>query len=102
MIVEYPSFFNMGTKNAIITYIKMYYTLQFFGLTRQLATSSISSKKKIANFSILGDVEFTEKAGEILERELRKHNIIPDCFVGPEVKVVPFIHHMAKRFHHNR
>lgn len=56
----------------------------------------------IANFNILGDVELTEKAGELLEAELKKKDIAPDCFVGPEVKVVPLIHHMAKRFGHKR
>lgn len=56
----------------------------------------------IANFNILGDVELTEKAGEMLQIELQKRRIVPDCFVGPEVKVVPFIHHMAKRFGHKR
>jgi adenine phosphoribosyltransferase len=56
----------------------------------------------IANFNILGDVELTEKAGEMMQKELDKRGIIPDCFVGPEVKVVPFIHHMAKRYGHKK
>jgi adenine phosphoribosyltransferase len=79
-----------------------YYQLDFFGLKRQLPLTFLSPKIMIANFNILGDVELTEKAGEVLEKILREKEIIPDCFIGPEVKVVPFVHHMAKRFDHKR
>lgn len=75
-----------------------YYELDFFGLKRKLPITLLSPKLVIANFNILGDVELTEKAGEKMEERLRQENIIPDCFVGPEVKIVPFVHHMAKRF----
>lgn len=79
-----------------------FYELDFYGLKRQLPLSYISKNKKIANFNILGDVEFTEKAGEELEKVLRAKNLIPECFVGPEIKIVPFVHHMAKRFGQKR
>lgn len=79
-----------------------FYQLDFYGLQRNLLVSYLSPRHKIANFNILGDVELTEKAGEKLQEELRKRDIFPDCFVGPEVKVVPLIHHMAKRFGHKR
>lgn len=79
-----------------------FYQLNFYGLKRQLPLSHLSPKIKIANFNILGDVEFTEKAGEILEKELKKRKIQPLCFVGPEVKVVPFVHYLAKRYQHPR
>lgn len=79
-----------------------FYELDFFGLQRKLAVTFLSQKLMIANFNILGDVELTEKAGEMLENELSKLKLIPDCFVGPEVKVVPLIHHMAKRFGHKK
>ena len=79
-----------------------FFNLEFFGLQRKLPLTFISSKLMIANFNILGDVELTEKAGEKLEKVLSEKGIMPDCFVGPEVKVVPFIHHMAKRFGHKR
>ncbi|MFH0773577.1 MAG: phosphoribosyltransferase family protein [bacterium] len=78
------------------------FDLNFFGLQRKLPVTFLSPKLMIANFNILGDVELTEKAGEILQEELNKRGIMPDCFVGPEVKVVPFIHHMAKRFGHKK
>lgn len=78
------------------------YQLDFFGLKRSLPITFLSPRLKIANFNILGDVELTEKAGEELQKRLIEKNIKPDCFVGPEIKVVPFVHHMAKRFGHKR
>lgn len=78
------------------------YDLNFHGLKRSLTVSLLSPRLKIANFNILGDVELTEKAGEELQKKLKKKGIVPDCFVGPEIKVVPFVHHMAKRFGHKR
>lgn len=79
-----------------------YFELDFFGLIRKLPLTHISRDKRIANFNILGDIEFTEVAGKELEKKLTAKNIKPDCFVGPEVKVVPFVHHMAKRYRHKR
>jgi adenine phosphoribosyltransferase len=76
------------------------YELDFFGLKRKLPISYLSPKLKIANFNILGDVEFTEKAGEVFEKKLREAHILPDYFVGAEVKVVPLIHNLALRFNH--
>lgn len=81
---------------------RSFYSLGFYGLKRRLPFSYISSRFKIANFNILGDVELCEKAGEELEKMLKKNKIKPRCFVGPEVKVVPFVHHLAKRFGHKR
>jgi adenine phosphoribosyltransferase len=81
---------------------KEYYDLDFYGLKRKLRISYLSPTLKIANFSILGDVEFTEKAGEIMHKQFKQNNIMPDCFVSPEVKIVPFVHHLAKRFGHKR
>lgn len=78
------------------------YQLNFFGLKRSLPITFLSPRLKIANFNILGDVELTEKAGEELQKKLIERKIKPDCFVGPEIKVVPFVHHMAKRFCHAR
>lgn len=78
------------------------FELNFFGLKRRLPVTYLSPRLKIANFNILGDVEFTEKAGEELEKKLRQKKLIPDCFVGPEIKIVPFVHHLAKRFGQKR
>jgi len=74
------------------------YQLNFLGIKRFLPLQKISRQYKIANFSILGDIELNEKAGEKLEQILRQKKLLCDCFVGPEIKVVPFVHHMAKRF----
>lgn len=78
------------------------YDIEFYGLKRSLPITLVSPTKMIANFNILGDVEFTEIAGDEMEKLLRKNKIIPDCFVGPEIKIVPFVHHLAKRFGHKR
>lgn len=45
-----------------------FYDLDFFGLKRKLPLTFISRTKRIANFTILGDAEFTEKAGEEMEK----------------------------------
>lgn len=78
------------------------YEIEFYGLKRALPITLVSPTKMIANFNILGDVEFTEKAGDEMEKLLRINDILPDCFVGPEIKIVPFVHHLAKRFGHKR
>jgi len=79
-----------------------FFDLDFFGLQRKLPLTFLSPKLMIANFNILGDVEFTEKAGEKLQEELQKRNIIPDCFIGPSVKIAPLVHNMAKRYNHKK
>jgi adenine phosphoribosyltransferase len=76
------------------------FDLDFHGLQRKLPLTYIASNKQIATFTIVGDVEFTEVAGALIESELKKRNIIPDCFVGPGTNILCFVHHMAKRFGH--
>ena len=77
------------------------YTLNFYGLKRELPLTYIGRNKRIANVNILGDIEFTEKAGEILEKKLRKQKIIPDTFVGPE-EIISYVYNLGLRFHHKR
>jgi adenine phosphoribosyltransferase len=79
-----------------------FFELNFHGIVRRLPLNYISSDKQIATFTILGDVELTEKAGDLLEIELRKKNIMPDYFIGPGTNILCFVHHMAKRFGHLR
>jgi len=79
-----------------------FFDLDFFGLQRKLPVTLLSPKLMIANFNILGDVELTEKAGEKFQMELHKRDIVPDCFVGPGVKVATLIHNMAKRYDHKK
>ncbi|MCL4384330.1 adenine phosphoribosyltransferase [Patescibacteria group bacterium] len=66
-----------------------YYSLNFFGLKRNLPIISIAPKIKIASFSLLGDVEMTQKSAEELAKRLQPLNF--DYLVGPEVKVVPLL-----------
>lgn len=79
-----------------------FFELDYFNIKRRLPLTYISRDKQIATFTIVGDVELTEKSGEELEKILRSKNITPDCFVGPGTNILCFVHHMAKRFHHLR
>jgi adenine phosphoribosyltransferase len=79
-----------------------FFELNFHGIHRRLPLTYICSDKQMATFTILGDVELTEKAGELMYQELEKRNIIPDCFVGPGTNILCFVHHMAKRYNHMR
>ncbi len=54
----------------------------------------------MANFSFLGDVELVDAIADTLVAKLRKYDF--DYFTGPEVKVVPLVHGLAKRFGHKR
>jgi adenine phosphoribosyltransferase len=79
-----------------------FFDLDFHTLHRKLPLTYICSNKQMATFTIVGDVELTEKAGELLEKKLEDKNIQPDCFVGPGTNILCFIHHMAKRYGHKR
>lgn len=78
------------------------HTIHFFGVTRELPVTLLTPRIGIANFNILGDVEVARIASVELERKLKEKGIVPDYFVGPEVKVVPLIHALAERFSHKR
>jgi len=79
-----------------------FFDLDFYDIHRKLPLTFISSDKQIATFTIVGDVEITEKAGELLSQKLEERNIVPDCFVGPGTNILCFVHHMAKRYGHLR
>ena len=79
-----------------------FFEIDFHGLHRKLPLTYISSNKKMATFTIVGDVELTETAGALLQKELEKRNIKPDCFIGPGTNILCLVHHMAKRFGHLR
>ncbi len=78
------------------------FDLNFHGLRRKLPLTYIASNKQIATFTIVGDVEFTEVAGKLIQEKLEERNIVPDCFVGPGTNILCFVHHMAKRYGHTR
>jgi adenine phosphoribosyltransferase len=77
-----------------------YYTLKLCGLTRKLPLTHISKRTRLASFSILGDVELVDKLADILAKKLRSYEF--DYLVGPEVKVVPLVHAVAKHLGHKR
>lgn len=76
------------------------YSLSICGLTRELPIVQISRKARMANFSILGDVELVDRLADTLVETFRSYQF--DYLVGPEVKVVPLIHGIAKRLGHAR
>ncbi len=76
------------------------YTLKICGLTRHLPLSYISKKTRLANFSVLGDVELVEKLAEVLTEKIK--DIKFDYLVALEVKIVPLVHEVAKRLGHKR
>ncbi len=77
-----------------------YYTLRLAGLERQLPLIKVGRTSSIASFSILGDVELVDKLADTFADKLKAIDF--DLLVGPEVKVVPLIHGVAKRLHHPR
>jgi adenine phosphoribosyltransferase len=77
-----------------------YFPLHFFELYRKLPLTYISRDKQMATFTIIGDVELTERAGEEMEKKLRAIGIEADVFVGPGMNITNFVHHMAKRHGH--
>jgi len=79
-----------------------FFDLDFYSLHRRLPLTYISSDKQMATFTILGDVDLTDKAGELLEKKLKGAGIFPDCFIGPGTNILCFVHHMAIRFGHSR
>ncbi len=73
-----------------------YYKLKIAGLTRRLPLKPVSRHTRIASFNILGDVELVENISKEMTKRLKKIDF--DILVGPEVKVVPLIHDLAKKF----
>lgn len=77
-----------------------YYDLKICGLTRRLPISHISKKTRLANFSILGDVELVKTLADQLAEKLKQYQF--DYLVALEVKVVPLVHGVALRLNHKR
>lgn len=77
-----------------------FHELTLCGLQRKLPLTYVSKNTKLAQFSILGDVELVDKLADEVSNLLKTLDI--DYIVGPEVKVVPLIHGIAKRLGHPR
>lgn len=71
-----------------------YFKLDFFGLIRNLPLVAIASKIRVASVNFLGDAELSE----VVSREVVKRikSVDFDIMIGPEVKVVPVLHEVAK------
>lgn len=76
------------------------YVLKICGLERKLPLIYVGRKTRLASFSLLGDVELVGKVAQEMSKKLAKVDF--DFFVGPEVKVVPLIYELAKRFKQKR
>lgn len=77
-----------------------YYNLKICGLTRRLPLIKVGKNTSLAAFSILGDVELVDKLADTMAEKLKEIKF--DVLVGPEVKVVPLIHGVAKRLGHKK
>jgi len=70
-----------------------YFNLKICGLERKLPIVSLGPKLKVASFNLLGDGELTRRAALEIYKGVRSYNV--DCFVGPEVKVVPLLQELS-------
>lgn len=77
-----------------------YYILKIGNITRELPIVSIRPNLKVASVNLLGDVELVEIVAQKLLNKLK--DIEFDYFVGPEVKVVPLLHELARLSKSNR
>ncbi len=75
-----------------------YYNLRVCGITRKLPLIHVGKNTCIASFSILGDVELVDAMADKMASELKETEF--DYLVGPEVRVLPLIHGVAKRLGH--
>jgi len=77
-----------------------YFEIEICGLKRQLPLKAISRHTKIATLNILGDVQLVEKVTNDLIKKIGSLQF--DCFVGPEVKVLPLIHELSRKMGKDR
>ncbi|MBI3559041.1 adenine phosphoribosyltransferase [Candidatus Gottesmanbacteria bacterium] len=73
-----------------------YYELKICGLTRKLPIVAVGKNTSFANFSLLGDTQLINKVADGFAKDFKKMTF--DYLVGPEVKVVPLIFELARRF----
>lgn len=77
-----------------------YYTLTLYGLTRTLPLVQAGRQTKLANFTLLGDIELVDALADAFVKKLKPYTF--DAIVGASVKVVPLVHGIAKRMGHKR
>lgn len=76
------------------------YTIELYGLKRTLPLVHIGKHTKLANFSLLGDIELVDALSDAFAEKFRAFSF--DYLVAVDVKVVPLVHGIAKRLGHQR
>ncbi len=72
-----------------------YHTLELCGLRRELPLVYVAKKTRLAQWSMLGDVELVDKLADELEKILKQFKF--EYLVAPEVRVLPLVHGIALR-----
>ena len=72
-----------------------HYNIDIRGMKRRLPVVKVNDDLWIASFVILGDVELTSHCADELKEDLKELDF--DYLVGPEAKVLPFLHIVAER-----
>lgn len=60
----------------------------------------VGKRTRLANLTVLGDVELVDRIADAMTEKLRAIKF--DFLVAPQIKIVPFIHGVAKRLGHKR
>ncbi len=76
------------------------YTIELYGLKRTLPLVHIGRATKLANFTLLGDIELVDALADAFTTKFKAYAF--DYLVAVEVKVVPLVHGIAKRLGHKR
>lgn len=76
------------------------YTIELYGLKRSLPLVHIGKHTKLANFTLLGDIELVDSLADAFTQKFQAFSF--DYLVAVEVKVVPLVHGIAKRLGHKR
>ena len=76
------------------------YSIELYGLKRTLPLVHIGRATKLANFTLLGDIELVDALADAFTAKFNKYTF--DYLVAVEVKVVPLVHGIAKRLGHKR
>lgn len=77
-----------------------YYTINVGGIKRELPIISISPKVKVASVNLLGDTELVKVLVDAIYNKIKSTEF--DYLVGPEVKVVPLLYELSKKFKRDR
>lgn len=77
-----------------------FYTLKLLGLTRKLPLVYVGKRTKLANITVLGDVELVDKLADKFAEKLQEYKF--DFLVASGIKVVPLVHGIAKRLGHKK